>query len=1153
MSGDSESSNKRQANSPYFHMAESNHPIAVSNSNNPTSLPQGDQLHPSPIASYHSQQHLIDGPHLTSFTHQPQLITPSDHSRAHIGDQFPLLPTSSGQDHPLPQFLMPQPKLHAQHNPHHIYYQREDVSGHTTFPQGVIENYDPLEVLDTDTSASITHRFAQNPNILYQQPHTQLPQSGQENVAAISLNQYDPNYISTISSNDFTSQYGHVSTPHFLQLQPQLPQHVVNWAGQSRNPELHSQAQLHTPALVGVDLSSSYIGGHQRASYPGQFSRENFRTMQYRTPLNVMEPSTSEKMFRTNIGLTWPLSGHNYQKLIESIRRVTNMSINPFLLGLLHDFRFGIPIDDFYNCIYNNDDNSFNFPLNTDRKVDTSLVKDTKSADASIKTLYEVLSLVKKIKTNPSASLEGDEIRPLNFHELLRNFLAIKILNDMLIEVPDTSKPRNPPINDSIIPRLSIYKTYFIICQLLISRYPSNSNTYQEQQKIVLSQSKVGKLIKLVYPELKIKRLGARGDSKYTYLGVRWNESLISESIKEMCNNNDLKSLLLIHSESDVVNTLITPVRNTELVSSLPSIQGDSSADVNSLIEDESDEKSLKKRKPSHKSIKPPSSNFRDTHVKRGASLNTQIGGTSSSTENRCNDSELIPFVYSSSLSFINPQSKYPGLFESPEVSLVGTSCSTAAGSWFSDAKRNIYIRYPFLGSSVSSILRDIAIQASESSIKEDYLLNYVTSNLLRLYMQHQFGQQQEVRKAHYLKFEMHVFLALILEFLPYFLLLRTKPGKDDIPGDSISLPRNEAFVEYMKINVQHLSENLVLRYSEVFSLRDDKSGGSHEEILEDNLANWRKFLNVLRSMLQLNELLTTFICFSPANRLEMASDFKQLESYDTNYRNISFLGVTLDSIQQDERRETNNKSKMFEENIVLHNLLAVLLSYNVQALLVDVKSIAIFFTYYCANYLSGKRFTGNLNKDITLSHKSSGNELTKSSVEDLRNSPINASGQYDKVSVSDTRAVIVSDLLQLIHTNLLTSELKNKYSILVCNSFFNSLYDDMVQYWRFIYRKSMVQPGEQQSKQPVSDFKKEDSGNFGIASTKMGLGVPGTDIQSGHYMISQPTQAIDTGEDNATQTLQKVQRCWLFVTFLRSYTLLLGEIVGLQNVLQQE
>lgn len=1151
MSGNSESASKPRTNSPYFPTSESYQPIAASSASFSLPIPQGEQLHQqSPVTTYHSQ-HLTEGSHSTQFPHQQQIIAPSDHTRTHILEQISLIPTAATQEHSLHQFLMPPPQMQAQHNPQHIYYQKEDMSGHLPYHSDVVY---------LDISTNIPHSEVQNPNILYQHqlPPTQAPSSIQDSSAPIT-NQYDSNYISTISSSDYSSQYGHISTlPHFLQLQmqPHLPHPFVSWAGQSRNHEHHEQGTLHAPVQVGMSMSS-YMGAGHRASYPGQLPTENLKAWTYKVSQNVVDFSSSER-FKTNTGLSWPLNENNYRELIESIKRVTNMSINPFLLGLLHNFQFNIPIDDFYNCIYNNDDNSFKFLLNDDRKVDLSVVTNPKAADSSIKTLYKVLSLVKKIKTNPGSSLEGDEIRPLNFHELLRNFLAIKILSDMLTEVPDTSKPRAPPVTDSTIPRLSIYKTYFIICQLLIARYPSSSNTYQEQQKIVLSQSKVGKLIKLVYPELRIKRLGARGDSKYTYLGVRWNDSLVSASIKEMCNNNDLKDLLLIHSESDVVDVLVTPLQNVEGIGPLPGIAVVSRSDPKNQSSGLSEGTNVKRRKTKGKSIKTPTSQFLDVHFRRQqGSLEEVTGDTSAGSGDEEQRRRQDSSVYSSNISFIDPQFKYPEQLESPDVSLIGSLNSEVADSWFSDAKRNIYINYPFLSSSISEIIRNIAHQASHLSIEEDYLLNFVTSQLLRLYMQRQFGQQQEIRRAHYLKFEMHVFFALVLEFLPYFLLLKTRPKKDELAGDLIPFAQGGVFFEYLKINVHFLSENFESRYPEVFSLRDDNVNGL-DDLLEDNVANWRKFLNLLRSLLESSELLRAFMRFTSADKLEMAVDFRLLEKYDTNYRNISFLGVAIDNTNPlVTYKEADNRIKMFEENIVLHNLLTVLLSYNVQSLLVNVNSIATFFTQDMANYLTGEFFKGKLDKDITLSDNSTSNDSSKSSAEDIpvsQNVAADRGFGTDEPILTDTQMINVTDLLHLVHSKLLTLELKKKYSVLICNSFFNSLCDDMVQYWRFMHVKNsrLMRQHDKLSSLQIEESNNESSMDYGgPSSVKLESDPRGTDIQRGQFVISGRISPIAPGI--VSESLDKVQRCWLFLTFLRSYTLLMGEIVGLQAVLQQE
>ena len=140
----------------------------------------------------------------------------------------------------------------------------------------------------------------------------------------------------------------------------------------------------------------------------------------------------------------------------------------------------------------------------------------------------------------PNMEDKDNKLANINYHELLRTFLAIKILHDILIQLPISED--DDPQNYTILDYQSIKPTIYHLSKLIAS-YPSASNTRNEQQKLILGQSKLGKLIKLVYPNLLIKRLGSRGESKYNYLGVMWNANIVQEEIKQLCDEHELNDL----------------------------------------------------------------------------------------------------------------------------------------------------------------------------------------------------------------------------------------------------------------------------------------------------------------------------------------------------------------------------------------------------------------------------------------------------------------------------------------------------------------------------------------------------------------------------------------------------------------------------------
>jgi hypothetical protein len=236
--------------------------------------------------------------------------------------------------------------------------------------------------------------------------------------------------------------------------------------------------------------------------------------------------------------------GKSILALLVQFPSIDGQNINSFLLQIIHRIMNQLPLDDFYNILYNSDETLPAVPpavpllLRIDR---TEYVLPAVTASSS-HTVLLVLGVFKDpaLLTDylPNFDTLRVKLSSVNYHELLRTFLAIKVLLDILVQLEDPALEL-----DHTLPRLSIYKTYYIICQKLINTYPSASNTVGEQQKIILGQLKLGKLIKLVYPNLKIKRLGSRGESKYNYLGVMWNNHVVSDEIRQLCEKHELGAL----------------------------------------------------------------------------------------------------------------------------------------------------------------------------------------------------------------------------------------------------------------------------------------------------------------------------------------------------------------------------------------------------------------------------------------------------------------------------------------------------------------------------------------------------------------------------------------------------------------------------------
>lgn len=394
-----------------------------------------------------------------------------------------------------------------------------------------------------------------------------------DNYSSMSLEGYAGEHAGSLSALNITQGY----LPYNQVKQPLVPEGY-----QFSSSALFSQLRMPTQeALFGVDPQySNYIphsimpltqpipfeddqpsNEQQLEAYPESFKNTHYHTefSQPEIPKNeVLFPqqrhySTSHtknlsisshfNLFNLNEGEQF--SNSNESDSVSDIRQqfssVDGSNVHNFLLSILHKVPSPIPLDDFYVFLYNNDKQI------TTIKVDHSLKIDkTSNIPASQESAFGLLNQILNIFKNPSLlnnqipDIHSAESRlaNINYHELLRTLLALKILLDILVELPKSENSLN-----HTIPRLSIYKTYYIICQKLITQYPSSTNTQSEQQKLILGQSKLGKLLKVVYPNLIIKRLGSRGDSKYNYLGVSWNEKIVSDDVKSLCDNYDLSNL----------------------------------------------------------------------------------------------------------------------------------------------------------------------------------------------------------------------------------------------------------------------------------------------------------------------------------------------------------------------------------------------------------------------------------------------------------------------------------------------------------------------------------------------------------------------------------------------------------------------------------
>lgn len=245
-------------------------------------------------------------------------------------------------------------------------------------------------------------------------------------------------------------------------------------------------------------------------------------------------------------------------KLIPLINETTSANFCDLLVEVLRECLNQVPLGDFYNMIYDTNSEEFISSLTSqscEGEESWSLVLKIRG----LKICHFILLFFKDPRDNTfsfamDAGLSPKLLCSINFHELQRTFLAIKIIFDSMIEVEFT--PCKPPI-----PRLAVYKVYCILCQRLMLKYPNVSFPPSRKGKFLLGQSQVGKLTKLVFPKLVTKRLGRRGYSKYNYLGLAWNELMVDESILglfdlEPSQSSNSLQILQEHNHSECEESL---------------------------------------------------------------------------------------------------------------------------------------------------------------------------------------------------------------------------------------------------------------------------------------------------------------------------------------------------------------------------------------------------------------------------------------------------------------------------------------------------------------------------------------------------------------------------------------------------------------------
>ncbi|GEQ67631.1 hypothetical protein JCM33374_g1296 [Metschnikowia sp. JCM 33374] len=213
------------------------------------------------------------------------------------------------------------------------------------------------------------------------------------------------------------------------------------------------------------------------------------------------------------------------------LKYLNSRNLSWLLVQFLKEYHQQIPLSGLFHLVSSAKHPNFDFFA----EPSSAYNENTKFSEMERKGISYCGIIIDKFKDlSTRRSLRGTNLENLKkpgvvLHEALRIMLAIKILFASLIPVEYDHS------GDSRVERSSVYKVYYMICQTLIKRYPSRSN-YSDIQTLLLGQSVLGKITKLIYPNLISKRLGRRGQSKYNYIGITWNRDTVDVEILKLLN-----------------------------------------------------------------------------------------------------------------------------------------------------------------------------------------------------------------------------------------------------------------------------------------------------------------------------------------------------------------------------------------------------------------------------------------------------------------------------------------------------------------------------------------------------------------------------------------------------------------------------------------
>ncbi|GEQ67643.1 hypothetical protein JCM33374_g1308 [Metschnikowia sp. JCM 33374] len=218
----------------------------------------------------------------------------------------------------------------------------------------------------------------------------------------------------------------------------------------------------------------------------------------------------------------------SYNKFIHLFSNTNERNFSIVLVTFLREFHHQIPLGYLFNLLYNNK-NTGTEPHSSIPLRDEEAFQSHNGKNKGLEICQLIVEAFQNPLSNKKLNIGKAKRSPvslINCHELFRTFLAIKIIFGCIKKSDNFSK------DDRKLPKISIYKVYYILCQRLMRE--GSSITRCVGENLILGQARFGQLSKLVHPNMVLKRLGKRGKSKFHYMGITWNRSIVDEEVLKL-------------------------------------------------------------------------------------------------------------------------------------------------------------------------------------------------------------------------------------------------------------------------------------------------------------------------------------------------------------------------------------------------------------------------------------------------------------------------------------------------------------------------------------------------------------------------------------------------------------------------------------------